>query len=257
MSFFGIINVEEANCDDDCLFITPMDTSSSCICGMGYGLPWYGLAPSFTSIEIGCWFQSPNVPSKSDSYLSNNESSFSQCDGLRWEQLSLTMADRFALSYLASSISITFLVAFPVQTGSWPRQVFCHNASYARFELQIDNIPNWQEDTIYVYGLLFEVQNCAYVMQALLANDKVVQRCISPCIIFYYIRGQVNWLASGVLYKGDVNLTHLFCLKGAVGSTPWLWHSPLHSRYVLIRPFSNENEVTIWSSTKQLPYSFS
>jgi hypothetical protein len=30
---------------------------------------------------------------------------------------------------------------------------------YARFELQIDNIPHWQEDTIYGYGLFFEVQD--------------------------------------------------------------------------------------------------
>ena len=33
--------------------------------------------PSFNSIETGGRFQSPNVPSKSDSYLSSNESGFS------------------------------------------------------------------------------------------------------------------------------------------------------------------------------------
>jgi hypothetical protein len=42
---------------------------------------------------------------------------------------------------------------------------------YARFELQIDIIPHWQEDTIYGNGLLFEVQDCIYIVQGLLAYD--------------------------------------------------------------------------------------
>ncbi len=94
---------------------------------MGYGLPWYGLAPSFNSIEMGGRFHLPRVPSKSDSYLSGSESSFSWCDGSRWEQSFLTMVGRFTLPYLASSISMTLLVALQVLTGSWARQVFCHS----------------------------------------------------------------------------------------------------------------------------------
>jgi len=47
MSFFGLINIGEAHCDDDCLFITPIPISllisfirvALCICGMVYGLP--------------------------------------------------------------------------------------------------------------------------------------------------------------------------------------------------------------------------
>jgi hypothetical protein len=31
-------------------------------------------------------------------------------------------------------------------------------SGYARFELQVDNIPHWEEDTVYGNGLLFEVQ---------------------------------------------------------------------------------------------------
>ncbi len=42
---------------------------------------------------------------------------------------------------------------------------------YARFELQIDNIPHWQEDSIYGNGLLFEVQDRTYIMQDLFAYD--------------------------------------------------------------------------------------
>ncbi len=88
ISFFGVMNVGEAHWDDDCLFMTPMDTSlvssfirlALCICGMGYGLPWYGLAPSFTSIETGGQFESSSVPSKINLYSSSNESSFSLCD---------------------------------------------------------------------------------------------------------------------------------------------------------------------------------
>ncbi len=138
MSFFGMINVGEAHCDDDCLFITPISTSLSisfirvalCICGMGYGLPWYGVAPFISLIETGGRFQSPYVPSKSDSNSTSNESesSFSRCNGVRWVQLSLTIAGRFALSYLASSISNTLLVAFRVLIGSWAWHVLCLSA---------------------------------------------------------------------------------------------------------------------------------
>jgi hypothetical protein len=42
---------------------------------------------------------------------------------------------------------------------------------YARLELQIDNIPYWQEDTIYGNGLSFEVQDCTYIVQGLLVYD--------------------------------------------------------------------------------------
>jgi hypothetical protein len=48
----------------------------------------------------------------------------------------------------------------------------------------------------------------------------------------------------------------IFCLKGAIGSAPQLWNSPLHSQYVLLRPFSDEKEVTTQPSVKQYPYSF-
>ncbi len=137
MSFFGIINVGEAHCDDDCLFNTPIPSSlfisfirvALCICAMGYGLPWYCLVPSFILIETGGRFQSPTVPSKSCSYSNSNESSFSHCDGVRWEQLSFTIAGRFDMSYLASNISITLLVAFQVLlTGSWAWDVLCLRA---------------------------------------------------------------------------------------------------------------------------------
>ncbi len=125
------MNVGEAHCDNDCLFSTPMGTSQLSslirvalyICSMGYGLPWYG--PFFNSIEMGGWFQTPRVPSKNNSYSSSSESSLSWCNGSMGEKLSLSMASKSALSYLASSISMTHLVALQVLTGSWARQVFC------------------------------------------------------------------------------------------------------------------------------------
>jgi len=193
MSFFGMINVGEAHCDDDCLFITPIPTSllisfirvALCICGMGYGLPWYHLAPSFSSIETGGRFQSPNVLPKSDSYLSSNESSFSHCNCVRWEQLSLTIAGRFALSYLVSSISITLFggISSTNRFLSLAR-VVPQCSGYARFEMQVRNIPYWEEDIIYGNGLLFEVQYCPDLVQCLLANDEVIQRCRSSCFAY-------------------------------------------------------------------------
>jgi hypothetical protein len=62
-----------------------------------------------------------SVPSKSSSNLRNNTSSELQCDGLRCTQLFFTMLGRSALSYLASKISTTRLVALRVLVGSWAK----------------------------------------------------------------------------------------------------------------------------------------
>jgi len=104
-----------------------------------------GLAPSFISIETGGRFQSPSVPSKSSSNLNSNESSFSHCDGVRWEQLSFTIAGRFALSYSASSISIALLVAFRVLIGFWASDVLCLSAlvTLAGNVVVLDVIRSW------------------------------------------------------------------------------------------------------------------
>jgi hypothetical protein len=81
--FFGMIKEGEAHLDDGCHFNTPINIRPSisfirvalCIFGIGYGLPRYGLAPSFNSKETGGNFQSPIVPSKSSSNLKSNASS--------------------------------------------------------------------------------------------------------------------------------------------------------------------------------------
>ncbi len=44
-------------------------------------------------------------------------------------------------------------------------------SGYARFDLQIDDIPHWQEDTIYGNGRFFKVQDRTYIVQSLLAYD--------------------------------------------------------------------------------------
>ena len=70
----------------------------------------------------------------------------------------------------------------------------CYAAAlwYARFALQTDNIPHREEDTIYGNGLLFEVQYQLDVVQGLLANYQVIQRCHGSCVVLYYVGGQVN-----------------------------------------------------------------
>ncbi len=78
--FFGMMKEGEAHLDDGCHFNAPIATRQSisfirvalCIFEIGYGLPWYGLAPAFSSKETGGNFQSPNVPSKSSSNLRSN-----------------------------------------------------------------------------------------------------------------------------------------------------------------------------------------
>ncbi len=82
-SFFGMMNEGKAHLDDGCHFNTPIKIRQSisfmrvalCIFGIGYGLPWYGLAPSFNSKETGGNFQSLSMPLKSSSNLRSNLSS--------------------------------------------------------------------------------------------------------------------------------------------------------------------------------------
>jgi hypothetical protein len=125
-SFFGMMKDGEAHLYNGCHFNTPIATGQLIsfirvalrIFGIGYGLLWYGLAHSLSSKETGGYFQSPSVPTKSSSNLRSNVSSELQCDVLRCAQLNLTILGRSALSYLASRISTTLLVALHVLTGS-------------------------------------------------------------------------------------------------------------------------------------------
>jgi hypothetical protein len=89
-----------------------------CILGIGYGLPWYSLAPFFNSKETCGNFQSPSVPSKSSLNLRSNTRSKLGYDVLRCVQLNFTMLGRSAFSCLASKISTTPLVEFRVLVGS-------------------------------------------------------------------------------------------------------------------------------------------
>ncbi len=132
-SFFGIMKEGEALWDNSCHFNTPINNRqliyfirvALCIFGIGWGLPWHGLALSFSSKVTCSNFQSPRVPLKSSSNLRKNASIELQCNVLRCVQLFLTMLRRSALSYLPSRISTTRLVALHVLTGSWAMQVFC------------------------------------------------------------------------------------------------------------------------------------
>ncbi len=128
-SFLGMMKEAKAHIDNGCHFNTPIKIRQSisfirvalCIFGMGYGLPWYGLAPSFNSKETGGNFQSPCVPSKSSLNLRSNTSSKLRCDVLGYAQLFFTMLGRSALSYLASKISTARLVALCVLAGFWAK----------------------------------------------------------------------------------------------------------------------------------------
>ncbi len=93
-SFFGMMKEGKAHLDDDRHFNTPINIRrlisfirvALCIFGIGYGLPWYGLAPSFNSKETGGNFQSLSVPSNSSSNLRSIASSELRCDVLRCVQ---------------------------------------------------------------------------------------------------------------------------------------------------------------------------
>ncbi len=90
----------------------------------------------------------------------------------------------------------------------------------ASFELQIVDVPNGQEDVINGDGLFFEIQHCTYIMQGLLANDQVVQWLWASLGVFHYIRVQVHLFTCRIIDEGELNFTHFFGFKGAVGSAP-------------------------------------
>ncbi len=114
LCFFGIINKGEIHSDAGCLSNTPslhnLSTSlmmvSLCIFGTGKAWLWYGDTPSFSWKETGFVFQSPKVPSKSDSYFRRSCSNYFWRSALRWLQVSLTNDWRSALLYLASRIHV-------------------------------------------------------------------------------------------------------------------------------------------------------
>jgi hypothetical protein len=57
-------------------------------------------------------------------------------------------------------------------------------------------------------------------MQGLFAIDKVVQWPWASRGVFHYIRAQVHPFTRGIVNKGELNFTHLFGFKGAIGSAP-------------------------------------
>ncbi len=62
----------------------------------------------------------------------------------------------------------------------------------ARFELQIIDVPHGQEDFIYGDCFFFKNQHRSYIMQGLLAYDKVIQRRCSSLGILDNVRLQMN-----------------------------------------------------------------
>jgi hypothetical protein len=85
LSFLGIMNVSDTHRDDDCHTNTPMVHSrlisfmrmALCLCRRGYGLPWYHFMPSFNLKDTGGKFQSPSMPSNSNSNFCSIERSLS------------------------------------------------------------------------------------------------------------------------------------------------------------------------------------
>ncbi len=127
--FFGIINNGEAHSDAGCLSntssLTNLSTSlirvSLRIFGTERARPWYRDTPSFSWKETGFVFQSPKVPSKSNSYLLRSCSSFFCWLAFRCLQLSLTTDWRSVLLYLASRICVACWVASCVLCGFMAR----------------------------------------------------------------------------------------------------------------------------------------
>ncbi len=103
---------------------------------LGHGVMFF----SFNWKETGLVYQSPKVPSKSNSCFLRSYSNFFWCLALRCLQLSLTIDWRFPLLYLASIIWVTCLVASNVLFGSMAKLLF----SFSTWSV----LAHWQDDFI-------------------------------------------------------------------------------------------------------------
>ncbi len=127
LSFLGKMKDGKAHSDAGCLSnilsLHNLSTSfmivSLWIFGTGKAWPWWGDTPSFNWHEISLVFQSPKVPSKSDSYFLSSCSNFFCWTALRCLQLSLTIDWRSAFWYLASRIRVTHLVGLGCFAVPW------------------------------------------------------------------------------------------------------------------------------------------
>ena len=134
--FFGTMNDGDAHSDSCCCSSTPslhslsisLMRTSLCIFGTGNARPWYGFEPSFNWKETGCVFQSPSVPSKSDSYFMRSCSNLSCWSALRCLQLLFTINWRSALLYWASNILTARVVASFVLISSLAKLLLSFSA---------------------------------------------------------------------------------------------------------------------------------
>ncbi len=128
-SFLGIMKDRKAHSDAGCLSSTPslhsLSTSflmvSLWTLGTGKARPWWSDTSSFNWNETGLVFQSPKVPSKSNSHFLSSCSNFFWWSALRCLQLFRTIDWRSAFLYLATRIRVTRLVASYVLCGSMAR----------------------------------------------------------------------------------------------------------------------------------------
>jgi hypothetical protein len=66
-------------------------------------------------------------------------------------------------------------------------------------------------------------------VHCLLIYYEVIHWRLVSWAILYNVRLKVYLLAGRVLHKGDFNVAHLVCDKGAIGSAPRLRDNPLHN----------------------------
>ncbi len=156
ISWRSQIDSSEAHLDYGCHFNTPIATRKSiffmrvalCIFGIGYGLPWYSLAPSFNSKETGSNCESPSMPSK----LFVFEEQCKLWIAMWCAQVHAIVLDNaWKVCFVIFSIQ-DFHHAFGCITctywllGKVRIELKC--TGNARFELQIVDVPHGQEDVI-------------------------------------------------------------------------------------------------------------
>ncbi len=127
-----------------------------------------------------------------------------------------------------------------VLTGSWAKQVFCLSAlmmlglscrllifSWAR------GLHQWW------WSFLWSpTQHLNHKRFACLWLSHTMGRASSR--VLNYIWAQVHPFNGIILHKGELDIAHLFGLKGAIGNNPWLWNSPIYKGMDLLDPFSEK-----------------
>ncbi len=211
--------------------------------GTGKAWPWYGDAPSFNWKETSFVFQSPNVPSKSDSNLTRSCSNFFWWLALRCLQLFFTIHWQSALAYLASGIRVARLVASNVLNGSLAKLLF---------SLSARSVLEPCSSLMFLIGKVISSMVIVLLLKSstipnfhgFITKNEVILR-LTVLSVLDYIRFWIVPFAVRVIEEVQLCPSFTLSLECPIQSIPRLWNQPFRvgKQYGLV--FIYKDQVSV------------